>query len=80
MYRNKKTIEIGVIILFIISTIFINFLVWSHFYFFNEEKVINKGNFYKLLSVSAFRALIVDIGFIIMYYYGKKRKDKTKEE
>ena len=78
MYRSKKSIEVGVIFLFIISTIFINFIVWSHFYFFNEAKVISKDNFYKLLYVSAFRALIVDVGFIVMYYYSKNRNDKNK--
>lgn len=80
MYKNKRSIEIGIILLFIITTIFINFIVWSHFYFFNEEKAINKSNFYKLLYVSAFRALIVDVGFIAMYYYGKKRGDESKIE
>lgn len=79
MYKNKSRIELGIILLFILATIFINFIVWSHFYFFNESKAISKANFYKLLWVSAFRALIVDIGFIIMYYYNKKQLNKKNE-
>jgi hypothetical protein len=73
MYRSKKTIEIGVILLFIITTTFVSFVVWAQLDFFNNSKSLTKDNFYKLLLLSFVRTIIIDAGLIFFYYRDKKK-------
>jgi hypothetical protein len=73
MYRNNKTIELVMIFLLIIFTIFVHFIVAAHMDYFSKSLSINKSDFYKIILVATFRAVLIDAGLIYFYYRDKKR-------
>jgi TctA family transporter len=77
MYRNKKTIEFGIIILFIITTVFIHFIVWAHIDYFSKSLSINKKDFWHLIIISFIRVFFVDLGLVYFYFRDKKRELKN---
>ena len=80
MIRSRKTIEIGIIILFIGFTTLMNFVVWANFDFFMESKTMNKTEFYNTLFWSFISALIVDVGLIFFYYSSRDRIKNEKNQ
>jgi hypothetical protein len=77
--RNRRTIEIGVIILFIGFTTLMHFIVWANFDFFKESKTMNQIEFHNTLFTSFIRAIIIDSGLIFIYYINKNRIKKGKK-
>jgi hypothetical protein len=76
MYRNKKTIEFGIIILFIITTVFMHFIVWAQIDYFSKSLLMSEKDFWHLILISFIRAFIIDLGLIYFYYRDKKRELK----
>jgi hypothetical protein len=79
MYRSKRQIEIGIIVLFIISSTFIHFIIWAFVDYFNHTLTINKDEFLSLLFWSFFNAFVVDFGLIVIYYINQNRVKNGKK-
>ncbi len=77
--RNTKVIEIGVIILFIVSTTFLIFNGEIFLSYFKEKDVISKEDFKKVLSKSFFQSIVIDSGLIVFYFINKARIKKGKK-
>lgn len=67
------SIQIGVIILFIISSTFMIFIGESFLYFFSEFESMDKTAFLKFLTKSFIHSLIIDSGLIVFYFINLKR-------
>lgn len=80
MQRKKISIEIGVVILFILFGTFTMLLLESYLFTFNEGiDCIDRELFTKILKVSFMRSLLTCGGLSVLYFINKNRIHKGKK-
>ncbi|APY12580.1 hypothetical protein BWZ22_15730 [Seonamhaeicola sp. S2-3] len=77
--KNRR-IEIGIIIMFIITTTFIIFIGEAYLSHFKQSEILKKTDFNNLIKWSVTKAFIIDIGLISLFYINRNRINKGKKK
>ena len=79
MIRSRKSIEIGIIILFIGFTTAMIFITEAFLDHFEFKETLNKEEFKGLLLRSFFQSIVINGGLIVIYYINKNRIKNGKK-
>ena len=77
--KNLK-IEIGIILMFFITTTFIIFIGEAYLSHFKHSEILKKPDFNNLVKWSAIKAFIIDFGLITLFYVNRYRISKGKNK